>query len=39
MYFSQSAGSVLQIHAEEDENIAIIDEISDDSESADDWVR
>lgn len=36
MYFSQSAGSVLQIHAEEDENIAIIDEISNDSESADD---
>lgn len=36
MYFSQSAGMVLQIHAEEDENIAIIDEISDDSESADD---
>ena len=29
-------GQVLQIHAEEDENIAIIDEISDDSESADD---
>ena len=39
MYFSQSAGSVLQVHAEEDENIAIIDEISDDSESADDWVE
>ena len=39
MYFSQSAGSVLQIHAEEDENIAIIDEISNDSESADDWVE